>query len=43
MVSKFDDADDDDDCNDMATMFKGGLEPPQNCFQKTRRGGPSRS
>ena len=31
MQSKSDDSDD-ADCNDMATVSQGGIEPRQNCF-----------
>ena len=36
-----DDADD-ADCDDLAMMSQGGIEPQQNCFQKTGGEGEGR-
>ena len=42
MMPMISDDADDADCDDLATMSQGGIEPQQNCFQKTGGEGEGR-
>ena len=42
MMPMISDDADDADCDDLAMMSQGGIEPQQNCFQKTGGEGEGR-